>query len=137
MIPFANAGLSINMLYLIYGIFLTLSVDFNRCIVNGFPFKQQNELNGMDWTRLIQLDNSTSSLKSAVVEEDMNLFYENVKIEYVSVVFQEKPQDSLFVTLAAEPATVLEASTTVSQSTYSERRLTAAPRFFKFINKLY
>ena len=81
----------------------------------------------MDWPRLTQLDHSTSSLKATVVEEDMNLFYANLKIEHISVVLKEKAQDSRFVTLAAEPATVLEPST-VGHSTSSERRPTAAPR---------
>ena len=43
---------------------------------------------------------------------------------------EEKAQDSHFVTLAPEAATVLEASTSVGRSMTSDRRLTAASRFF-------
>ena len=90
--------------------------------------KSQVGIDVTDWTSLLQLDYSTISLKTAVVEEDMDLFYDNLRIEHISVL-QEETQDSHFVTLAAEPATVLEASTFVGQSVTSERRLTAAQRF--------
>ena len=46
------------------------------------------------------------------------------------VAFPENGQDSHFVTLAVEPATVLEASNVVSDTMLSQRRLTTATRFF-------
>ena len=102
---------------------------FNRCIGSGFPMKNTFETDDIDWTTLRMLEYSTNSSKSAVFEDDMELFYGNLKVEHVSVVLEEKAQDSHFVTLPPEAATVLEASTSVGRSMTSERRLTAASRF--------
>ena len=89
------------------------------------------DVSGIDWTRVLQLEsNDSQPIKPAVTEEDMPLFFNNVKVEEMMVAFPENGQDSHFVTLAVEPATVLEASNVVSDTMLSQRRLTTATRFF-------
>ena len=89
------------------------------------------DVSGIDWTRVLQLEsNDSQPIKPAVTEEDMPLFFNNVKVEEMVVAFPENGQDSHFVTLAVEPATVLEASNVVSDTMLSQRRLTTATRFF-------
>lgn len=108
-----------------------------RCIANGAPISPTKEFTGVDWSRLLLRSEGSEdnlSLKPTVSEDDMALFYNNVKLEEVTVTFPENGQDSHFVTLAAEPATVLEASTAVSDTMLSQRRLTANPVIRCYIN---
>jgi hypothetical protein len=93
------------------------------CIVNGAPITPTSEIKEFDWTRLLQLECKDNPLKPAVSEEDMALFFNNATVEEISVFIPEHGHDSHFVTLAVEPATVLEPST-VSDTLLSQRRLT-------------
>ena len=99
---------------------------FDRCVVRGVALKQPPQMRGVDWTKLLQVD-SSSPIKCPVTEEDMDIFYRNVHVDELSVVFHEK-EDSHFVTLAMETATVLEpsASPGPSDTVLSHRRMTTA-----------
>lgn len=94
-----------------------------RCISQGSAIRQQSETIEIDWTRLLHMDPSENQFRPAVSEEDMGLFFNNVKMDEIHISLPDNHQDSHFVTLAAEPATVLEASTS---SDLSQRRLTAS-----------
>ena len=82
----------------------------------------------------MQLDCSSSPVKSDVGDEDMALFYANIKTDDMSVVIRDANQDSHFVTLlATESATVLEASVAVGAGDtmmLQRRQTTAASRYF-------
>ena len=84
----------------------------------------------IDWSRLLQLEsNDNQPIKPAASEEDTPLFFNNVKLDEVMIAFPDNGQDSHFVTLAVEPATVLEASNVASDTMLSQRRLTTATRY--------
>lgn len=90
--------------------------------------KPASEIVGFDWTRLLQLESNDKSANPPVSDEDMTLFFKNVAVEEIKVIIPDRGQDSHFVTLAVEPATVLESSS-VNDTMLSERRLTNAVRF--------
>lgn len=100
----------------------------NSCIANGLPVKPPAECVGIDWTRLLQLNcNDNQVVQPAVSEEDLALFYSNARTDEINVIFPDNVQDSHFVTLAVEPATVLEPST-VCDTILSQRRMTCTAR---------
>ena len=104
-----------------------------RCIANGAPIKPTTELSEIDWTKLLLMESNDNPFKPSVSEGDMALFFNNVTVEEINVIIPEHGQDSHFVTLAAEPATVLESSTvsdTMLPQHVPQRRQTTATRFF-------
>ncbi|XP_057381259.1 uncharacterized protein LOC130703827 isoform X1 [Daphnia carinata] len=102
-----------------------LRLRWMRCIANGSPLKPASEIVGFDWTRLLQLESNDKSTNPPVGDEDTTLFFKNVAVDEIKVVIPDRGQDSHFVTLAVEPATVLESSS-VNDTMLSERRLTNA-----------
>lgn len=103
-----------------------------RCIADGAPVIPTTEINEIDWTRLLQLEANDNPLKPAVCEGDMALFFNNATAEEINVIIPEHEKDSRFVTLAAEPATVLEPSILSDAKLpqhIPQRRQTTAARF--------
>ncbi len=79
--------------------------------MNGIVLKQLSQTLTVDWSKLLQVE-SNSPCKTPVADEDVDLFYGNVRLDEVAVIFHESRDDSNFVTLASETATVLESTTT-------------------------
>lgn len=99
-----------------------------RCITKGAPLKCVSETEGIDWTKLLHLGCAESTDKCDFGDEDMDLFYANIKTEKLTVIYQGVNTDSQFVTLAMETVTdtVLEPYSIVSGAMPSQRRVTTA-----------
>lgn len=109
----------------------------NRSISNGTPMKPPPECDGIDWTRLLQINSDESPVQPAVSEEDVALFYNNVRTTEINVIMPDNVKDSRFVTLAVEPATVLEASTVADTMLPQRRMTTAATTTARFVTQTY
>lgn len=99
-----------------------------RCITKGAPLKYVAEAEGIDWTKLLHLGCAENTDKCDFGDEDLDLFYANVKTEKLTVIYQGVNTDSQFVTLAMETVTdtVLEPYSIVSGAIPSQRRVTTA-----------
>ena len=85
----------------------------------------------LDWSKLLLSDCSSSQVNASVIPavapEDMDLFNSTLRVEDVSVVFNDVFHDSKYMTLAMEAATVLD--TTSSDTILTQRRLTTVGRY--------
>ena len=101
--------------------------------MGGAALKPPQELGAVDWMKLLQLDGAGSPVKSAVTDDDMPLFYSSVKIDEIAIVFHETTDDSHFVTLAMESATMMESTCSGNDTIMSQRRFTTTNRCSGYI----
>ena len=96
-----------------------------KCVVGGSPTSRPESLSRLDISKLLLLD-SADPLQCPVSEEDVDIFYNNVDVDEIGVVFQDTQDVSHFVTLAMEAATMLDSTNAPSDTVVSQRRFTAA-----------
>ena len=101
-----------------------------RCVAKGSVVDIPPAFKGLDWSKLLICDGAVSAVSPTVippvVEEDIDLFNSTLRVDDVSVGFNDVCHDSKYMTLAMETATVLE--TTTSDTILTQRRLTTAGR---------
>jgi len=103
-----------------------LRLRWIKCVAKGLVVNIPPAFKALDWSKLLLSDCSSSQVNASVIPavapEDMDLFNSTLRVEDVSVVFNDVFHDSKYMTLAMEAATVLD--TTSTDTILTQRRLT-------------